>query len=57
MQRARVFAILVYLMINDIDLDYTQEELVKIGLGLADSTVSPEKLSLWIKSRERFINV
>ncbi|MBQ7198745.1 MAG: type II toxin-antitoxin system death-on-curing family toxin [Selenomonadaceae bacterium] len=56
-KRVAIHAMLVYLMINDIDLDYTQEELVQIGLGLADSTISPEKLSLWLKNRERFINV
>lgn len=56
-KRVAIHAMLVYLMINDIDVDYTQEELVKIGLGLADSTISPDELSKWLKSRERFLNV
>jgi len=56
-KRVAIHAMLVYLMINDIDLDYTQEELVKIGLGLAEGTILPDDLSLWIKSRKRFIDV
>ena len=45
-KRVAVHAMFVYRMINDIDLDYTPKELVEIGLGLANGTVSPEKLSL-----------
>lgn len=56
-KRVAIHAMLVYLMINGIDLDYTQEELVQIGLDLAESKISPEKLALWLRSRERLTNV
>ena len=56
-KRVAIYAMFVYLMINDIDIDYTQEELVKLGLDIADSKILPDEISLWLKSRERFINV
>lgn len=56
-KRVALHAMLVYLMVNDIDVEYTQEELVQLGLDIADSKISPEEISLWLKSRERFLNV
>ncbi len=44
-------------MINDIDLEYTQEELVKLSLDIADNKIFPDEISVWLKSRERFLNV
>ena len=56
-KRVALHAMLVYLMINDIDLEYTQEELVQLGLNIADNKTSPEEISLWLKIRKRSINV
>lgn len=56
-KRVAIHAMLVYLMINGIDLEYTQEELVKLGLDMAEGKILPDEISLWLKSRERLINV
>lgn len=39
---------LVFLAINGIDISCTQEDLIKIGLSLADDTMTFEELSVWL---------
>lgn len=47
-KRIGLLAMLTFLEINGIKLDYTDEELIKIGLALADGTFSEKQLLTWI---------
>lgn len=47
-KRTGLLAMLTFLEINGIKLDYTDEELIKIGLALADGTFSEKQLLTWI---------
>ena len=46
-------AMLVFLALNDIQLDFTQEELIQIFLDLASSNSDYNTLLVWIRSHER----
>ena len=43
---------LSFLAINGINLKYTDEELIFIGLSLADGKMTYEKLLSWIKDHK-----
>ena len=45
-----IHIMLVFLAINGIDISCTQEDLIKIGLSLADDTMTFEELSVWLSS-------
>lgn len=47
-KRIGIHAMLVFLALNGIDLDYTQEELIALGLGLASGDVDAVSLLRWI---------
>lgn len=47
-KRIGLLAMLTFLEINGIELQYTDEELIKIGLALADDTFSEKQLLTWI---------
>ena len=47
-KRIGLLAMLTFLEINGIELQYTDEELIKIGLALADGTFSEKQLLTWI---------
>lgn len=47
-KRIGLLAMLTFLEINGIKLDYTDEELIKISLALADGTFSEKQLLTWI---------
>ena len=47
-KRIGLLAMLTFLEINGIELQYTDEELIKIGLALADGTFSEKQLLKWI---------
>lgn len=49
-KRIGIHIMLVFLAINGIDISCTQEDLIKIGLSLADGTVTFEELSAWLSS-------
>ena len=49
-KRIGIHIMLVFLAINGIDISCTQEELIKIGLSLADDTMNFEELSVWLSS-------
>jgi death-on-curing protein len=49
-KRIAVLTMLFLLKINNIEITYTQDELIKIGLGLADGTINYESLLLWVKT-------
>ena len=44
---------LVFLALNDIQLDFTQEELIQIFLDLASNNSDYNTLLVWIRSHER----
>ena len=48
--RIGIHIMLVFLAINGIDISCTQEDLIKIGLSLADGTMTFEELSAWLSS-------
>ena len=50
-KRVAVHAMLVYLLINDFDTDFSQSELVEIGMNLAENKISTEKLSKLLSER------
>lgn len=50
-KRVAIHAMLVYLLINDFDTDFSQEELVEIGMNLAENKISAEKLSKLLSER------
>ena len=49
-KRIGLHIMLVFLAINGIDISCTQEDLIKIGLSLADGTMTFEELSAWLSS-------
>ena len=49
-KRIGIHIMLVFLAINGIDISCTQEDLIKIGLSLADNTMNFEELSVWLSS-------
>ncbi|WP_294149472.1 type II toxin-antitoxin system death-on-curing family toxin [uncultured Selenomonas sp.] len=48
-KRTATHIMLLYLLVNDIDIKYQADEMERIILGVADSSVSPEKLSDWLR--------
>ena len=51
-KRIGLLVLLSFLAINGINLKYTDEELVKIGLSLADGDMKYEELLTWIKEHK-----
>ena len=49
-KRIGIHIMLVFLAINGIDISCTQEDLIKIGLSLADDTLTFDELSVWLSS-------
>lgn len=47
-KRIGLLSMLTFLEINGIELQYTDEELIKTGLALADGTFSEKQLLTWI---------
>ncbi|SCJ99334.1 death-on-curing family protein [uncultured Eubacterium sp.] len=52
-KRIGVFVMLVTLSVNGIDLIYTQEELIRLGLALADGSFGYEDVLSWITLHEK----
>ena len=44
-KRVAIHAMLVYLEVNDYKIDFSQDELIEIGMNLAESKLSAESLS------------
>jgi len=47
-KRVAVTSMLVMLRLNKIELAYTQDELIALGLGVADGSVDYEEIVSWI---------
>ena len=51
-KRVGLLVMLSFLAINGINLKYTDDELIEIGLSLADGKMKYDELLNWIKSHE-----
>lgn len=49
-KRIGLHAMLVFLAINGVKIECTQQELIDVGLSLADGTMNAEKLLIWLSS-------
>lgn len=49
-KRIGLHAMLVFLAINGVEIECTQQELIDVGLSLADGTMNAEKLLIWLNS-------
>jgi len=49
-KRVAVTALLVILRMNDISLKFTQQELVTLGLRIADSSIDYESVVNWVRA-------
>lgn len=47
-KRIGVFVMLTFLEINGVDVSYTDEDIIRIGLGLAEGSVTDKDLLNWI---------
>ena len=47
-KRTGIFVMLIFLEINGIDVSYTDEDIIRIGWGLAEGSVSDKELLSWI---------
>ena len=53
-KRISIHAMLVYLLINDIQLEYTQDELVSLSMSVANDTSTANDIIDWIKKHYFF---
>ena len=49
-KRVGILAMMVFLELNGIPIDCTDDELIALGLGLADGSISATQLEQWIHS-------
>ena len=49
-KRIGVFVMLSFLSLNGIRIDATDEDIVQLGLGIADGSVEYERIVSWIKA-------
>ena len=47
-KRTGLFVMLVFLELNGIKLCFTQHELIKLGIGIADGSINPKQITEWI---------
>ena len=52
-KRTAVASMLVILRINDIFLLYSQQELIMLGLGIADGSIAYEDIVVWINAHRK----
>ena len=50
-KRTAVHAMLMLLLINDIRLDYEQNELVELAVNIAEGMLKPNEIAQWIESK------
>jgi len=49
-KRVAVTVLLVVLRLNDIELSFTQKELIALGLGMADGSIDYEDIITWVNA-------
>lgn len=47
-KRIGIHGILIFLELNGIELQYSQNELIKLGLGIASSNLSSDDILKWL---------
>lgn len=52
-KRTGLFVMLVFLELNNIKLSFPQNELIKLGTGIADGSVGPTQIAGWIKKYKK----
>lgn len=48
-KRTGIFVMLLTLQLNSVSIEYSQQELVELGLGIADGNINFESILAWIK--------
>lgn len=51
-KRIGIAAMLLLLRINNIKINYSQQELIDLGIGIADSKVQYEDIVIWIEKHQ-----
>lgn len=51
-KRIGILSMLMILRLNQIDIKYTQQELIALGLGVADGSISYDEILDWIISHK-----
>lgn len=49
-KRIGIHTMLVFLALNRVELNYTQQELIDLGIGIASGNKSPEQLFQWLNN-------
>ena len=49
-KRIGIYVMLTFLEVNGIRMEYTDEEIVKIGLAVADGSMGYDELLAWVQS-------
>lgn len=50
-KRVAIHAMLVYLIMNGIDIEYSQEDIVQLSIAVADDKATPSDIMEWITDR------
>lgn len=50
-KRIGIHLMLIFLELNNINLSYTQKELIDLGLEIASSAISKDEIKIWIARR------
>ena len=53
-KRIGMYVMLTFLEVNGIRIDCTDEEVITVGLGVADGSISYEKLLSWIRNHATY---
>ena len=54
-KRTGLFVMLVFLELNSIKLNFSQSELVELGMGIAEGKTDPKQITKWIIEHKRNI--
>ncbi|MBP1549896.1 MAG: type II toxin-antitoxin system death-on-curing family toxin [Oscillospiraceae bacterium] len=49
-KRIGIHTMSVFLALNRVELNYTQQELIDLGIGIASGNISPEQLFQWLNN-------
>jgi death-on-curing protein len=52
-KRTGLFVMLVFLELNNIKLNFTQSELVDLGIGIAEGKIDSEQIKKWILKHKK----
>jgi death on curing protein len=52
-KRTGLFVMLIFLELNGIKLNFSQPELVRLGIGIADGNINSGKITKWIFEHKR----